>query len=709
MLARTCALGASMLAACGGPRGGQPAAVPPPVVVPPPDAAPADAAPPAPEGYVGLGAGSVDPAVVAAHAPPPLSPEVSARIEAMLDARAAPAGALTSAGDRMVFTWRVTGRAQVWRADGPRAFPVQLTGGEDHSSLAAIAPDDAHLVISRDHGGSEDPGLYWMSIEGGAPTPILARAGVQARLAFVSDDSRWVYYLSNDGTPGSYALARWDVRTGAREAVFTEPGLWSVLDRRPRAAIDPALPALPAGVDPATRVGDVLLLSRALGNAQNEVFELDLGTGALSPRLGVGQPADAGPDEREQYQAVFDATPGGLLVRTDARDDRLRLYRWRAGEFTPVTPVQPAEIAAMTIDHPRTRIYLVVNDGGRRRVEVLDARTGRALALPPPPAPIRGDNAWLSGLSRDGRFVQVTFDGARQLPTTVVWDWRRKAWATWTLGSAPELDVARFAPVTIEQYPARDGTPIPMLVRRPPGCPAPDAPGATPPCPVVVQFHGGPEIQALPSFSPLAQLYVDAGFVFVEPNVRGSAGYGKAWLHADDGPRRVQVITDVEDCARHLRTAWARGGVAPRLGVVGRSYGGYTSLYAMSVFAGAYDVGVAEVAIASLPSFLANTAPYRRALRISEYGDPVRDAEVLRELSPLTHADRVVAPLLLLHGVNDPRVPVGEALQMYAALERRGIPGGLILFADEGHGTSSRANQVLALGHTLAFFEQHLR
>ena len=151
------------------------------------------------------------------------------------------------------------------------------------------------------------------------------------------------------------------------------------------------------------------------------------------------------------------------------------------------------------------------------------------------------------------------------------------------------------------------------------------------------------------------------------------------------------------------------GGVAPKIGVYGRSYGGYSSLMAMTFFAGAYDVGVAEVGISNLLSFLQNTSPYRRILRTSEYGDPVKDHDALLTLSPITYVDRTKAPLLLMQGVNDPRVPVGEALQIHAALETRGVPGGLILFADEGHGNSKRSNQVLSIGHTIEFFERYLK
>jgi dipeptidyl aminopeptidase/acylaminoacyl peptidase len=191
--------------------------------------------------------------------------------------------------------------------------------------------------------------------------------------------------------------------------------------------------------------------------------------------------------------------------------------------------------------------------------------------------------------------------------------------------------------------------------------------------------------------------------------VRGSDGYGKAWLQADDGPKRLQVITDIEDAAHHVRTAFAVGGRAPKVGVFGGSYGGYSTLMAMTRFAGAFDAGVANVGMSNLLTFLRNTAPYRRALRISEYGEPEKDREALWELSPLNHIDKLQGPLMLIQGASDPRVPVGEAIQMVEALEQRGRKPKLVVFPDEGHGAQKRENKVLEIGHTLNFFQTHLK
>ncbi len=304
----------------------------------------------------------------------------------------------------------------------------------------------------------------------------------------------------------------------------------------------------------------------------------------------------------------------------------------------------------------------------------------------------------------DGRFTTIGVDDGRHPLRGMVLDWTTGKLESWHAPSTPEIDTTTFARAELETYPARDGTKIPVLVRRPD-----PARCAQAPCPVVVSFHGGPESQARPGFSVGAQMFVDAGFVYVEPNVRGSDGYGKTWLHADDGPKRLDVITDIEDAAKWARSRFAAGRQGSRkVGIFGGSYGGYSVLMGMTMFAGAYDAGVDVVGISDLRTFLRNTAPYRRILRISEYGDPDRDADALAKLSPMTYVDRAKAPLLIMQGASDPRVPAGEAIQIHDALERRGVACSLMIFPDEGHGAQKRENRVLMLGGAIAFFEKHL-
>ena len=127
------------------------------------------------------------------------------------------------------------------------------------------------------------------------------------------------------------------------------------------------------------------------------------------------------------------------------------------------------------------------------------------------------------------------------------------------------------------------------------------------------------------------------------------------------------------------------------------------------MFPGVYDAGASVVGISNLMTFLQNTAPYRRILRISEYGDPEKDKDALVELSPITHVQKIAAPLLLVQGANDPRVPLGEAIQMFEAVQKREVPTKLVVFPDEGHGSQKRENKVLELGYILDWFGKYLK
>ncbi|HEY6035773.1 MAG TPA: prolyl oligopeptidase family serine peptidase [Kofleriaceae bacterium] len=625
----------------------------------------------APQTYSGLGAESVSAEVIAKFAPPPLDPKVSRELQAMLDVRGTGGGVLAKTGARMFFTWKVTGTSQVWRQDGPRAWPIQLTGGEDNTTIVDVAPDDSFVVVARDVGGEENPGLYLLAPDGGELRVIQHAPKVQTRLAFISDDSQAVYFTANDRAPDAYAVYRFDVKTGDKQLVFDTPGLWSIADHD----------------------GDHWLMQKRTGSLTSEVYDYDVAAKVLTPMLGVG--------ETEAYDVAYGAKPGQLFALTDKLGEFRRLYEVRAGKLAPIVAELPHDIDSFAIDRARTRIYYVVNEDGFMRTHVLDARTLRPIALPKLPA---ADSVTPGSLARSGRFAQLSLESSTTAPTSLVLDWQTKKLVEWRSPATPEVDVSRFVKAELESYPARDGVKIPMFVRRSAAC----AKAATP-CPVIVELHGGPEGQTTPKFSAIAQLFVDRGFVLVQPNVRGSSGYGKTWLHADDGAKRLDVITDIEDCAKYIRSAWAKNGVAPKIGVSGGSYGGYAVLMAMTLFAGAYDAGAEQVGIANLETFLANTAPYRRILRISEYGDPVKDKLALEKLSPIHYIDRLKAPLLIFQGVNDPRVPVGEALEIHAALEARKIANRLILFPDEGHGAQKRGNVVLTLGHMLAFFEQTLK
>jgi dipeptidyl aminopeptidase/acylaminoacyl peptidase len=621
--------------------------------------------------YKGHGVESVSPALIAQYAPKPLPSDVSARIQTMMDVRAPGMGLPAPDGSRLFFGWSVTGTPQVWRLDGPDRFPVQLTGGEDRTSVVGITPDGRQVIVQRDRKGEENPGLYVLPAGGGPLTAVQRLPNVQTFFDFVSPDGEWVYFHANDQKPDSYAVYRWSLRTQAKETLLAEPGLWSIADHRPDGC---------------------LLLRKSTGALSSEYSEWDPATRRLSPLLGQG--------EAVEYEARYGPGSAQLLVLTPKLGEFRRLYSLEQGQLRPVTPETRWDVSGFDVDESRRRILYSVNEAGYTRLAALDARTFAPLPLPQLPAD--ADHVYAGTTTANGRFTTIGVETAKAPRTSFLYDWETGGLTRWVVPSAPEVDTSGFAVARLESYPARDGTPIPVFVRRPARC-APE------PCPVIVEFHGGPEGQAQPGFSTYAQIFVDAGFVYVEPNVRGSDGYGKSWLDADNGPKRLRILTDIEDAAGWARRTFAAGGRAPKVGVLGGSYGGYSALIAMTKFAGAYDAGVSIVGISNLLTFLENTAPYRRILRITEYGDPVKDRQALLELSAVTYIEKLKAPLQIQGGATDPRVPVGEAIQVYEAARKTGVPTELIVYPDEGHGAGRRENQVLMIGHALQWMRQYLQ
>ncbi len=625
--------------------------------------------------YKGLGKESVDEKILLKYAPPALPAEQSRKIQSYLDIRSPGLGMLSNDKSKLFFSWRVTGTSQVWRLDKPKGFPVQMTGGEDSTSLVGMTQDGKWLVLSRDRNGEENPGLYLQSAEGGPLKVLQHKEKVQTIFQFVSSDSKFIFYRANDIKADSYAIYRYEIESGKSELLFSDAGYWIVADHK--------------GSGSDLR----LLLARAITNTAAEYFEYNPESKELTPIIGQG--------EKEDYSVQYLAEDGKFLVLTPKLGEFRKLYVWDKKTLTAITGDLKWDVSSFSIDQSRKHILYEVNEGGYTRIKALDGKTLKPIEVPKFPT---SDHIYIGSMTVDGQYAMLGVENSKGPRTSYSYNFETQILTQWVLPSQPEVDTKNFAKATLENYVTKDGVKIPMFVRRPAQCMDKKAN----PCPVVVHFHGGPEAQSQAGFSVFAQMFVDEGIIFVEPNVRGSEGYGKTWLHIDDGPKRLDVLSDIEDAALYIKKNWASNGVSPKVGVMGWSYGGYSTLIAMSKYAGGYDAGVSLVGMSNLLTFLNNTAPYRRQLRIPEYGDPEKDKEALLKLSAVSYLDQVKSPLMVIQGATDPRVPVGEAVQFHEALEKKGILSPLIIFADEGHGTDKRSNKVLELGHALSFLKKNL-
>jgi len=340
---------------------------------------------------------------------------------------------------------------------------------------------------------------------------------------------------------------------------------------------------------------------------------------------------------------------------------------------------------------------------GMSALTLLDLTTGHQTEITPLPR----DVIHGVGLSHDGRMLVLTAEG----PTDTKGVWWAQAGSTLAPLSSPargRLHASRGASVSgvdpdevvaprLHRLGSSDGTEITGWLYRPPRVGR---------LPTVMWLHGGPEAQERPVYNSLFQSLLAEGVAVFAPNVRGSSGFGRSFRSADNGSRRYGAFQDVAACASYLVDA----GIADpgRLGIAGRSYGGYLTLATLTRYPELFRVGVDVCGMSDLHTWYATTEPWIAAAAVTKYGDPARDAELLTDLSPMQSLDRLCAPLLLVHGSDDTNVPVSESLQVDELLQWRTVPHRLVIFEGEGHDLLTTDSRVAFVQATLGWILEYL-
>jgi dipeptidyl aminopeptidase/acylaminoacyl peptidase len=226
---------------------------------------------------------------------------------------------------------------------------------------------------------------------------------------------------------------------------------------------------------------------------------------------------------------------------------------------------------------------------------------------------------------------------------------------------------------------------------------------------VIVSIHGGPESQFRPGFQRANNYFVnELGVVIIQPNIRGSSGYGKTFLQLDNGFRREDSYKDIAALLDWIKTRDDLD--AERIMVTGGSYGGHMTLAIATYYPERIRCALDVVGPSSLVTFLENTSAYRRDLRRVEYGDE-RDPkmrEFLNRTAPLNNAAKITKPLFVVQGGNDPRVPLSESVQMVEIVRKNGTPVWYLMAKDEGHGFAKKKNNDFLLYSTVLFVKEFL-
>jgi dipeptidyl aminopeptidase/acylaminoacyl peptidase len=437
--------------------------------------------------------------------------------------------------------------------------------------------------------------------------------------------------------------------------------------------------------------GEAIVLSQGRGEADNDLFLLDLRTQKLDT-LFV-------PQTMSSYRGIRWTPDGqGFYLATNHERDFAGLAHYPlAGRQLHWLQQPPHDVESVALSPDGRLLAYAVNEAGFSRLVIRDLQSQRDLPAGDLPRGRVGALEWAENAPR----LVIGLSGPGLPGDVWIYDAAAGTTTRATESTLAGLDPASFIIPEAVQFPSFDRETIHGLLYRPRG-----AEGRRPP--VVMMLHGGPTAQARPDFDPVIQYLLARGYAVLDLNFRGSTGYGQRFTQLDNKRLRPNAVRDMQAAVEWLR---GRGDVdGHRVAAMGGSYGGYMTLAAVAQLPEYFQAGVDFVGVANWISGLEDASPQLRNSDLVEYGDitNAEDRAFFTEISPLRYADRIRSPLLVVHGANDPRVPVGEADQIVRAVRHRGGDVEYLRFPDEGHGISKLDNRVTAYQRIARFLDRVL-
>lgn len=671
---RNALLIAILVAACGGPSKTTSPALPetPPVTppveqpaTPPPAAAPApvasDARPDVPSG-----------AAAARDA------ELGKAAQTVLEAFVNGEPTLTRDGKRVVFVSNRDGLPQLYVAEAgkPDGSPMRLVTSSERVTVDALTPDGKALVFRSDRGADENWSLFRVNLDGSGLVELTPGAKRRRDAVHLEDGKPDTMFYS--------ARAMSEVATGVYATPVASPGEEKLVYQDDK----------PGGLADVSSNGKWGLYVRVPSRVENYLSLVDLTTGTAKPLYPrEGKVTISGAVFTPDGKRVLVGSDGGaeqaLVLSIDVATGKETA---RYVETRPAT----AAIGGIVVARRGNTAAVMIDAGNRTEIRLLDATTLRPRAQVAMPL---GSGA-AGEFSEDGKrftFTWSTPSAPNDIHAVEVATGKVSALRKDRRAQLESLPAVEASIVEVEAF---DRLKIPVNVMLPAG-----AKGKK--LPVIVSYHGGPSNSSAMRWVPFARYFVGLGYAWVEPNVRGSSGFGRAFEAADNGPGRLDAFKDIETTGRWAAAQpWAD---KDRVVVFGGSYGGYTVLIALTRTPDIWRAGVNLFGVANLKTFMATTSGFIREIFLVEFGDPDKDAAFLDSISPLRDAGKIVDPLFVYAGANDPRVPRSESDLIVKALRARKVPVEYMVKDNEGHSLARRENQIEFYGRAARFLESHLK
>jgi dipeptidyl aminopeptidase/acylaminoacyl peptidase len=583
--------------------------------------------------------------------------------------------------------------AQLYRVSAPMAEPEKLTDFADPVYSASYEPlDGRYIVFERASGGNEVNQIYRMD--------PATRAAVQ----LTDPDQRhnveaWLHAKPGVASQLLYTSVPLDRTAAGSSRASIDTTLWLMDPLQPEGRRKVAdLPGGGWGVGGVSWDNRQIALSNYISANESTVWLMDLASGQkrqLLPAAGSGQKAT-------HLSAGFSRDDKSLFVVSDRAGEFNEMVKvdLASGAVARITGHIPWDVAGGSLSQDGQLAALRLNEDGLGKLRLFDAQSLKELPAPQLPA----GNLGSTQFHKQRRELAFSVNGSAGPGQIYTLDTTTGAVQQWTRAYAPPgVDPSRFAPQQIVRWPSFDGRTISGLMTLPPA-------RFSGKRPVLISIHGGPEGQAQFGFLSRNNYFVEEmGIAVIQPNVRGSSGYGKTFIALDNGFKREDSVKDIGALLDWI--AKQPNLDASRVVVTGGSYGGYMSLAVSTHYADRIAGAIDVVGISHFVTFLNNTESYRRDLRRVEYGDERDPAmrEHLERISPLTNASKITKPLFVVQGRNDPRVPWTEAEQIVQKARANGTPVWYLRGENEGHGFQRKENADFQFYATVQFLRDVMK
>lgn len=605
-------------------------------------------------------------------------------ISRYLNARNAYSPAFREPG-KLAFISNITGSPMAWQVPADPtpipAWPEQLVFDVDRVVEifpSSVGPEN-HTIYDADQDGDENYQLYLLSTDGSADVHLTE--GFEDCLHIFGDwhpDGDRFIFAANRRDRSRFDLFVQDVDGKIATCVWENRAAGFLVNAR----------YSPDG----SRAAVALMVS----NHQHELFEIDL--------LGGDVRQITSGDRAARFEALeYDRSGDQLWVITDLDWDFLYLAQLNL-ETGAVEPFiqREQDFGGLAISPDGRFLAYLINTDGASHLEIHDLETNsnrQAPSIEAIPGVVGMFDYSQVSFSSDCKHIAFSYTNPLSPSNIFIWDLEKDRIFQMTRVSNGGLPQDSFAPAELVSYPTFDDRQIPAWFS------APKADNDAP-APVIAYIHGGPESQFRPYFHPILQYFLAHGYAVIAPNVRGSSGYGKSYSQLDNVEQRVDAVNDMIALVDWVKQRPDLD--AGRIVLYGGSYGGFMVLAGLTERPDLWAAGVDIVGISHFVTFLENTSDYRRAHREAEYGSLENDRDFLESISPLNKADRIKAPLFIVHGANDPRVPLTEAKQLAETLERQRVAVELLVFDDEGHGLAKLRNKLVAYPAIAEFLDRHV-